>query len=39
MQVDGGIHPVTEEQVLQVRERAVRAIQAVFNVLDFSTYP
>ena len=37
MQVDGGIHPVTEEQVLQVRERAVRAIQAVFNALDFPT--
>ncbi|MDD5468889.1 MAG: propanediol/glycerol family dehydratase large subunit [Anaerolineales bacterium] len=35
MQIDGGIHPVTEEQVLQTRERAARAIQAVFNVLDF----
>jgi propanediol dehydratase large subunit len=35
MQVDGGIHPVSEEQALQVRERGVRAIQAVFNALDF----
>jgi len=35
MQVDGGIHPITEQQALQVRERGVRAIQAVFNALDF----
>jgi propanediol dehydratase large subunit len=35
MQIDGGIHPITEEQALQVRERAVRAVQAVFNALDF----
>jgi propanediol dehydratase large subunit len=35
LQVDGGIHPVSEEQVLQVRERAVRALQAVFDALDF----
>lgn len=30
MQVDGGIVPVTEEAVLAVRERAARAIQAVY---------
>jgi len=35
MQVDGGIVPVREEQVLRVRERAARAIQAVFDGLGF----
>ncbi|MGL6278671.1 MAG: propanediol/glycerol family dehydratase large subunit, partial [Gaiella sp.] len=29
-QVDGGIEPVAEDEVLRVRERAARAIQAVF---------
>jgi hypothetical protein len=36
MMVDGGIHPIQEEDVLQVRERAAHAIQAVFDALDFS---
>ena len=36
MQVDGGIVPVREEEVLRVRERAARAIQAVFDAFDFS---
>ena len=35
MQVDGGLVPVKEKQVLAVRERAARAIQAVFRVLEF----
>ncbi len=32
-QVDGGIEPVAEDEVLRVRERAARAIQAVFAEL------
>jgi propanediol dehydratase large subunit len=35
MQIDGGIVPVAEEQVLRVRERAARAVQAVFDAFDF----
>jgi propanediol dehydratase large subunit len=35
MQVDGGIVPVREVDVLRVRERAARAIQAVFDGLGF----
>ena len=34
-QVDTGLEPVDEETVLAVRERAARAIQAVFDVLGF----
>lgn len=33
-QVDGGIEPVAEEEVLRVRERGARAVQAVFAELD-----
>ncbi len=36
MQIDGGIVPVEEKAVLQVRERAVMAIKAVFEALDFA---
>jgi propanediol dehydratase large subunit len=36
MQVDGGIHPIEEERILQVRERGARAIQAVFDAFDFA---
>ena len=36
MQVDGGITPVREEDVLRVRTRAARAIQAVFDAFDFA---
>jgi propanediol dehydratase large subunit len=32
-QVDAGIEPVTEEELLRVRERAARAVQAVFEEL------
>jgi len=36
MQVDGGIHPIQEADVLRLRERAARAIQAVFDAFDFA---
>jgi propanediol dehydratase large subunit len=36
MQVDGGIMPVKEGDVLRVRERAARAVQVVFNAFDFA---
>lgn len=35
MMVDGGLVPVKEEDVLLVRERAARSIQAVFEALGF----
>jgi propanediol dehydratase large subunit len=35
MQVDGGMVPVKESDALQVRERAARAIQAVFAAFGF----
>ncbi len=35
MQVDGGLTPVIEEDVLRIRERGARAIQAVFEALGF----
>ncbi len=35
MQVDGGVLPVTEDAVLAIRERAARAIQAVYAELGF----
>src|SRR3954465_368292 len=34
-QVDAGIDPLSEENALAVRERAARAVQAVFAELDF----
>jgi propanediol dehydratase large subunit len=34
-QVDGGIEPAAEETVLRVRERAARAVQAVFDGFGF----
>ncbi len=37
MQVDGGIHPLTEPDILHVRERAARAVQAVFDAFDFAS--
>lgn len=36
-QVDAGIEPVSEEEVLRVRERAARAVQAVFVELGLPT--
>ena len=35
MQVDAGLRPIREEQALAVRERAARAIQAVYARLGF----
>jgi propanediol dehydratase large subunit len=35
MQVDGGVRPVTEEEVLDVRLQAALAIQAVYRELGF----
>lgn len=35
MQVDGGLRPVHEDEVLAVRRRAAQAIQAVYAELDF----
>ena len=35
MQIDAGLHPVREEEALAVRERAARAIQAVYAGLGF----
>ena len=32
-QVDGGIEPISEDEALRVRERAARAVQAVFSEL------
>ena len=36
MQVDGGLKPVTEEEVIRVRNKAARAVQAVFRNLGLS---
>ena len=36
MQVDGGLRPVTEEKVIYVRNKAARAVQAVFTQLGLS---
>ena len=36
MQVDGGLKPVTEEEVIHVRNKAARAMQAVFRNLGLS---
>ncbi len=36
MQVDGGLRPVTEEEVLRVRNKAAKAIQAVFRQLGLA---
>lgn len=36
MQVDGGLRPVTEEEVIRVRNKAARAVQAVFRSLGLS---
>ena len=36
MQVDGGLRPVTEEEVIGVRRKAARAVQAVFGQLGLT---
>ena len=35
LKVDGGLRPVTEEQVLAVRRKAAKAMQAIFAALNF----
>ncbi len=35
MQIDGGVRPVSEAEVLAIRRRAAQAIQAVYAELDF----
>ncbi len=34
MRVDGGIHPIREEDAVRVRNRAAKALQAVFQYFD-----
>ena len=36
MQVDGGLRPVTEDEVIRVRNKAAKAVQAVFKQLGLS---
>lgn len=36
MQVDGGLRPVTEEEVIRVRKKAAKAVQAVFHQLGLT---
>ena len=33
--VDGGIHPAAEEDVIRVRRKAAKAMQAIFDAMDF----
>jgi Propanediol dehydratase, large subunit len=35
LKVDGGLRPVTEVQVLAVRRKAAKAMQAIFAALNF----
>jgi propanediol dehydratase large subunit len=35
MQIDGGIHPITEDDALAIRHKAARAVQAVYRELGF----
>lgn len=35
MKVDGGMHPVREDDILDIRTRAARALQAVYEELGF----
>lgn len=37
LKVDGGLRPLSEEQAIAVRNRAARALQAVFKELGFPT--
>jgi propanediol dehydratase large subunit len=36
--VDGGLRPVTEAELLRLRERAARAVQAVYHDLDLADF-
>lgn len=35
LKIDGGLNPVSEEEVVKTRNKAARALQAVFNELGF----
>ncbi len=35
MQIDGGVKPIREDEALDIRRQAARAIQAVYRELDF----
>ena len=35
LKIDAGLRPVREEEVIKVRNKAARAIQAVFDALGF----
>ncbi len=35
MQIDGGVKPIREDEALDIRRKAARAIQAVYRELDF----
>lgn len=37
LKVDGGLRPVTEEEVIRVRRKAAKVMQALFKALDFPT--
>ena len=39
MQVDGGVLPVTEDEVLGIRKKAAEAVQAVYEELGFPPSP
>ncbi len=35
MQIDGGLRPIQEQEAIDIRRKAARAIQAVYRALDF----
>jgi propanediol dehydratase large subunit len=37
MKIDGGIQPIQEKNILEVRAQGARAVQAVFSALDFAS--
>jgi propanediol dehydratase large subunit len=37
MKVDGGIQPIQEKDILEVRRQGAQAIQAIFSALDFAS--
>jgi propanediol dehydratase large subunit len=39
LMIDGGLRPVTEEEVVKVRNKAAKALQAVFKELGFRRSP
>ncbi len=35
MQIDGGVRPISEDEALNIRQQAARAMQAIYQSLDF----